>query len=74
MYAARYEMAATLEDVLARRTRALLLDRDATGQAAADVADLVGDELGWDEATRRSEVQRFRATVSTERQPLGTGA
>lgn len=67
VYAVRYEMARTLTDVLARRTRALLLGRDATASAAADVAALIGPELGWDEATRRIEVERFRAVAAQQR-------
>ena len=38
IYAARFEMARTLEDVLARRTRALILDRNAAVRAAPAVA------------------------------------
>ncbi|HLF41560.1 MAG TPA: glycerol-3-phosphate dehydrogenase/oxidase [Acidimicrobiia bacterium] len=41
LYAARYEMALTLEDVLSRRTRALLLDAAATSAAAPAVARLL---------------------------------
>lgn len=70
LFAARYEMAATLDDVLSRRTRSLLLARDAAAEAAVDVADLVGDELGWDEATRKREVDAFRAKAAKERDPL----
>src|SRR6478752_2220897 len=39
-YAVRHEMARTLDDVLSRRTRALLLARDASADAAASVAEL----------------------------------
>ena len=60
VYAARYEMAATLDDVLARRTRCLPLDAVASAEAAEDVAGLVGDELGWDGPTRRQEASSFR--------------
>jgi glycerol-3-phosphate dehydrogenase len=67
LYAARYEMVQHLDDVLARRTRALLLLRDATGAAAPAVAELVGDELGWDAATRAAEVARFADLASRER-------
>ncbi|WP_436795581.1 glycerol-3-phosphate dehydrogenase/oxidase [Actinospongicola halichondriae] len=70
VYSARYEMAATLDDVLSRRTRALLLGRDATADVAGDVADLIGDELGWDEATRKSETTAFRAKAAQQRDPL----
>ncbi len=73
VYSARYEMAATLDDVLSRRTRALLLGRDGASAVAADVADLIGDELGWDEATRKSEVDAFRAKATQERDPLDVG-
>ena len=70
VYSARYEMAATLDDVLSRRTRSLLLGRDAAAAVADEVADLVGDELGWDEATRKREVDAFRAKAAAERDPL----
>ncbi len=66
VYAARYEMASCLEDVLARRTRALLLDAAACREAAPDVADLLGVELGWDEARRASECASIEATVRRE--------
>lgn len=70
VYSARYEMAATLDDVLSRRTRSLLLGRDAASTVADDVADLIGDELGWDEATRKSETAAFRAKAARQRGPL----
>ncbi|MBI2168852.1 MAG: glycerol-3-phosphate dehydrogenase/oxidase [Actinobacteria bacterium] len=59
VYAVRWEMAMTLEDVLARRTRALLLDREATAAAAPAVAALVGGELHWDAAEQERQVERF---------------
>jgi glycerol-3-phosphate dehydrogenase len=56
VWAVRYETAHTLEDVLSRRTRALLRDRLATARAAPEVAVLLADEAGWDgeEATRQA--------------------
>jgi glycerol-3-phosphate dehydrogenase len=50
IHAARHEMARTLDDVLLRRTRAHLFDRDATLTAAPAIARLLAAELGWDEA------------------------
>ncbi len=51
VWAARHEMARTVEDVLARRTRALFLDARAAIEAAPDVARLLAAELhrsgGW---------------------------
>jgi glycerol-3-phosphate dehydrogenase len=46
VYAARYEMARTVDDILARRTRAAILDREASAKAAGDVACLLTPELG----------------------------
>jgi glycerol-3-phosphate dehydrogenase len=68
VYAARYEMAHTLEDVLARRTRALLLARDASAAAAVDVANLLASELGWTPAEIEREVQSFRDAVARSRE------
>jgi len=49
VHAARFEQARSVEDVLARRTRALLLDARAAGECAQDVAELLAGELGQDE-------------------------
>jgi glycerol-3-phosphate dehydrogenase len=71
LYAARYEMATTLDDVLSRRTRARLRARDATAAAAADVAALIADELGWSEEMQAAEVERYRAAAARERDVPG---
>jgi glycerol-3-phosphate dehydrogenase len=67
VFAARYEMARTLDDVLSRRTRARLLARDASAEAAASVAALIGAELGWDQAEQRRQVEAYRLSVEHER-------
>lgn len=72
-YAARWELAATLEDVLARRTRALLLDREAAAAAAPSVAKLLAPELHWDDAERDRQVEAFLALVENLR-TSATGA
>ncbi|MBS0625442.1 MAG: glycerol-3-phosphate dehydrogenase/oxidase [Verrucomicrobia bacterium] len=46
VWAVRHEMARTLEDVLARRTRSLLLDAKASLEIAPRVAHLMAQELG----------------------------
>lgn len=61
VWQARHEMARTVEDVLARRTRALLLDAKASIEAASVVADLLAEELGRDESWKRQEVQNYIA-------------
>jgi len=67
VYAVRYEMATTVDDVLSRRTRARLLLRDESAAAADRVADIMGDELGWDAARRAAEAADYRALVTAER-------
>jgi glycerol-3-phosphate dehydrogenase len=71
LYAARYEMAHTLDDVLARRTRALLLARDETAATADDVARLIAGELGWDDAEAARQASGFRALAESERAAAG---
>ena len=50
VWAARHEMARTVEDVLARRTRALFLNARAAEAMAPAVARLMAPELDWDDA------------------------
>jgi len=71
LYAVRYEMAATLDDVLERRIRGLMLRRDATAAAAEETAALIAPELGWSEHRRRDEVASFRARAAREREAPG---
>jgi glycerol-3-phosphate dehydrogenase len=66
VHAAREEMVTTLDDVLSRRTRARLLDRDAAIAAAPDVARLLAPELGWDTAEIERQVGAFVASCAAE--------
>jgi glycerol-3-phosphate dehydrogenase len=59
VWAARYEMARTVEDVLARRTRALFLDAKAAIEAAPTVAGVLAKELGRSAAWREKDLQNF---------------
>jgi glycerol-3-phosphate dehydrogenase len=67
VYAARYEMAGSVDDILSRRTRARLLARDASAEAAPAVAALVADDLGWDAAEQEAQVAAYRAAIDHER-------
>lgn len=71
IWAARYEMARTLEDVLSRRTRSLLLDASAALEAAPMAAEILAKELGRDKIWIENEVTRFSklaaAYLPTER-------
>lgn len=64
VWAARYEMARSLEDVLSRRTRALILDARAASEAAPAVAELLAAELGRDKAWADEQVARFRTLAA----------
>ena len=59
MWAAKCELARTVEDVLARRTRALLLDARASVEMAPVVARLLAKELGRDEAWVEGQVEAY---------------
>jgi glycerol-3-phosphate dehydrogenase len=67
VYAARYEMARSVTDVLARRTRALLQQREASIAVAADVAALLAPELGWDTAETERQAADYIALAERER-------
>ena len=64
IWAARHEMARTVEDTLARRTRALFLNARAALEMASAVADLMASELGWNEVTRTKQLAAFREVAS----------
>jgi glycerol-3-phosphate dehydrogenase len=66
VYAVRYEMALTLDDVLTRRTRARLFNRDAAVSAAESVAALIAPELGWDAVEQAAQVTAFTASCARE--------
>ncbi len=66
VYAVRREDAHRLDDVLLRRLRAGLAPDRGLGAAAA-VARLMAEELGWDEATQMREVEGFRDALASTR-------
>lgn len=59
IWAVREEMARTLADVLARRTRALLLDARASIDIAQEVAKLMAVELNKDEKWVLNQVNKY---------------
>jgi glycerol-3-phosphate dehydrogenase len=61
VWAARAEMARTVEDVLARRTRALFLNARAAIDMAPETARLLARELGRDQAWETQQVAAFAA-------------
>ena len=65
VWAVREEMARTVEDVLARRTRALFLDARAAIEMAPKVAALMARELGRNADWEAQQVQAFHRTART---------
>jgi glycerol-3-phosphate dehydrogenase len=59
IFAARQEMAHTVEDVLARRTRALFLDAESAVAAAPRVAAILAAEMGRDKKWESDQLEQF---------------
>ncbi|MBW8242808.1 MULTISPECIES: glycerol-3-phosphate dehydrogenase/oxidase [Flagellimonas] len=60
VWAVREEMARNIEDVLARRVRALFLDARASIEMAPEVARLIAAELDWDDAKVSREIEAYK--------------
>src|SRR5438132_4724246 len=71
VYACRAEMAMTLEDVLARRTRIILEDAARGAGVAAEIAALMAGELNWSSDQTRAQVERYRALVGHQLEAEG---
>ncbi len=68
VYATRYEMANTVDDVLARRTRARIYGRDDSAMAAPRVGELMASVNGWDSSQVADSVGEYEAAVTRERE------
>jgi len=64
VWAARSEMARSVEDMLARRTRALFLNAGAACEMAEPVATLLAAELGRNATWKQTQVAEFRALAA----------
>ncbi len=64
VWAARHEAARSVQDVLARRTRALFLDARASVEAAPQVASLLAAELGKDKKWEEDQLADFRTLAA----------
>ncbi len=71
VYACRGEMAMTLEDALARRTRIILEDADRGAGVASEVAALMARELGWSSDQVRAQVDQYRTLVDHQLEAEG---
>lgn len=59
LWAVRHEMARTVEDVLARRTRALILDAKSSMEVAPKVATITAKELSKDKTWEKEQVKNY---------------
>jgi glycerol-3-phosphate dehydrogenase len=74
-WAARDELAGSLDDVLARRTRLAQERADHGGAVVPRVAAILGAELGWDAAAQAAEIARYVTSSAVEfAVPEGTAA
>ncbi|WP_018611532.1 glycerol-3-phosphate dehydrogenase/oxidase [Segetibacter koreensis] len=64
VWAVRFEMARTVEDVLARRLRILFLDAKAAIEAAPRVAELLQMELNYDENWKSNQIIQFNKVAA----------
>lgn len=69
VWAARHEMARTVEDVLARRTRCLLLNAEASIDVAPEVARLLAEERNHSSSWAEEQVQDFTKMASNYLMP-----
>jgi glycerol-3-phosphate dehydrogenase len=58
-------MAKTVEDILVRRTRAILMDTKSALEIAPEVAKLMAHELGYDDKWQKEQVAQF-SEVATQ--------
>ena len=69
VWAARHEMARTVEDVLSRRTRCLLLDAQASIDVAPKVAQLLAEERDLPPSWAEEQVEAFTEVASNYLMP-----
>jgi glycerol-3-phosphate dehydrogenase len=67
VYAASHEGALHLDDVLTRRTRISIETFHRGTKSAQQVAELMGEVLGWSETDIAREVEHYEARVEAER-------
>ncbi|MHB8288992.1 MAG: glycerol-3-phosphate dehydrogenase/oxidase [Acidimicrobiales bacterium] len=71
VHAVRSEMAQTIDDVLARRTRAVFWDSGGAYASAAHVAEIIGREIGWTKPEAAAHVAAFRLGLERHMRQAG---
>jgi glycerol-3-phosphate dehydrogenase len=64
VWAIRYEMARTIEDILARRVRVLFLDAKAAIEIAPEVAEILAKELTKDKLWQEQQIKEFTSIAN----------
>jgi glycerol-3-phosphate dehydrogenase len=59
----RNEMPLNIEDILARRTRALFLNAKASSEMADEVASLMASEFGFDTKWKENQIESYNQLV-----------
>jgi len=70
-YSARNEMAATLDDVLERRTGLQFYGWETAGAAAPIAAAVMQREMGWDEGLTQREIRHYVSTLAAQTGKIG---
>jgi glycerol-3-phosphate dehydrogenase len=63
LWICRNEMPFNIEDILARRTRALFLNAKASADIAAEVADIMANEFGYDQEWVNKQIESYNKFV-----------
>lgn len=63
IYTIREEMASSLRDFFARRTRMELIDWNATFHSIETVADMMQDELGWTASQKQTNISNYKSLL-----------
>jgi glycerol-3-phosphate dehydrogenase len=63
LWICRNEMPLSIEDILARRTRSLFLNAQASADIASEVADLMANEFGYDQKWKQEQLESYRSLV-----------
>ena len=66
VFAVKYEMARTLDDILSRRTRARIINRRASVASARAVAELIAPLLNWGEQEINNQVLAYCDSCADE--------
>jgi glycerol-3-phosphate dehydrogenase len=71
VYSIRREMAASVEDILARRLGLQFFDWNMSLKAAPVVAAILAQELGWNQATERDALDEYVAFIGNLQEKIG---